>query len=104
MKVAHSPERVEGLERALAPHPLPRRYGVGGNVLYAAWPEAERPFLDTLLRSQNLSGLALTATWAATQLGDQVGGAILERVTRVFDPDGTFARGEVGPKEVTGAA
>ena len=110
VKVAHSPGRVGALEQTLAPYPLPHRYGVGGNVLYLAWPEAERTSLDTLLKKQNLSGLALTGTWAEPQLGVRVGGAFLERVTQVFDPDGVFARNEVdlknvSPKnEVTGAA
>ena len=115
VKVAHSPGRVGGLEQALAPYPLPHRYGVGGNVLYLAWPEAERISLDALLKVQNLSGLALTGPWTEPQLGVQVGGAFLERVTRVFDPNGVFARDKVGPNsvgpnsvnpnnEVTGAA
>ena len=115
VKVAHSPGRVGGLEQALTPYPLPHRYGVGGNVLYLAWPEAERTSLDALLKEQNLSGLALTGSWTEPQLGVQVGGAFLKRVTQVFDPNGVFARDEVGPNnvgpknvgpknEVTGAA
>lgn len=104
VKVAHGPGRVEALEQALAPHPLPRRYGVGGNVLYAAWPEADRNTLDALLKGQNLAGLALTGSWAEPRLGVRTGGAFLERVTHVFDPDGVFARDEVDPKnEVTSA-
>ncbi len=105
VKVVHSPGRVKELEQALTLYPLPHRYGVGGNVLYLAWPEAERTSLDALLQEQNLSGLALTGSWTEPQLGVRVGGAFLERVTQVFDPRGVFAYAKVGPKnEVTGAA
>ncbi len=100
VKVVHSPRQIAGLETALSPFAAPHRYSVGGNVCYLAWPETERVGLETLLQSQNLSGLALTGTWANPHLGVQTGNAFLERITKVFDPRGVFA---VTEAEVTGA-
>ncbi len=89
VKVALSPAKVLRLEQALISLNPPRRYGVGGNVLYLAWPaEAE---LDTLLKGLELSGLALTGTWPTPLLGRQNGGAFLQRIRRVLDPAGKFA-------------
>lgn len=91
VKVAHSPARVEGLENIFTD--IPRRYSVGGNALYLAWPETrQQNELDTLLDEENLSGLALTGSWANPRLGVQTGGAFLERVAHVFDPHGIFSQ------------
>jgi glycolate oxidase FAD binding subunit len=90
VKVAHSPRLVTALEGTF--HDLPRRYSVGGNVLYLAWPEGRSSHeLDTRLKTHNLAGLALTGTLAQASVGTQTGGAFLERVTRVFDPHGIFS-------------
>ena len=106
VKVVHSPRQVEGLEASLSLFDVPHRYGVGGNVCYLAWPEAERGGLETLLKSQNLSGLALTGNWTNPHLGIQTGNAFLERITKVFDPRGVFAvtAAHTTDAEVTGAA
>ena len=101
VKVVHSPRQVAGLEAALSPFAAPHRYGVGGNVLYLAWPETERVGLETLLKAQSLSGLALTGNWAHPHLGIQTGNAFLERIEKVFDPRSVFTAIE---SEVSGAA
>ena len=90
VKVVHSPRQVAALEAALSPFRVPHRYGIGGNVCYLAWPETERAGLEALLKSQNLSGLALTGSWAQPCLGKQTGNAFLERIEKVFDPRGIF--------------
>ena len=102
VKVVHSPRQVAGLEAALFPSDVPHRYGVGGNVLYLAWPEVERGGLETLLKAQNLSGLALTGSWTHPHLGIRTDNAFLERIIKVFDPDGVF--GAHINTEVSGAA
>ncbi len=100
VKVAHSPKVVMGLEEAFSPLGVPRRYSVGGNVLYLAWPEETTiRELDILLKKHKLSGLALTGNPPQPHLGVQTGGAYLERVSRVFDPRGIFL-----PQDVTHAA
>lgn len=91
VKVAHSPKMVLALEDTFTD--LPRRYSVGGNVLYLAWPEKrEARELDRLLKTHKLGGLALTGKLPQPQLGGQTGGAFLERVGRVFDPHGIFSQ------------
>ena len=90
VKVVHSPRQVTALEATLSPFNVLHRYGVGGNVCYLAWPEAERVGLEALLQRQTLSGLALTGSWTQPHLGRQTGNAFLERIEKVFDPRGIF--------------
>ena len=89
VKVPLNPQRVEELERALEPYDAPRRYSVGGNVLWLAWPEAAGE-LERLLSSLNLSALALTGTWETPLLGVKKN-AFMERILSVLDPEGKFA-------------
>lgn len=103
VKVVHSPRQVGSLEAALSPFAAPHRYGVGGNVLYLAWPEAEWAGLETLLKSRNLSGLALTGGWTNPHVGVQTSNVFLERITSVFDPRGVFGA-HSRDTEVSGAA
>ncbi len=93
VKIPLNPQRVRGLERALPPYDAPRRYSVGGNVLWLAWPEGvgERA-LVALLDSLNLSALALTGTWETPLLGVKKN-AFMERIVSVLDPEGKFALG-----------
>lgn len=109
VKVALSPAGLAGLERALGGleetlgAPLPRRYGVGGNVLYLAWPKSARTeALDTLLHRQGLPGLALTGHWSTPLLGPHRGGAFLDRVRSVLDPEGRFRLGVDAAEESRG--
>jgi len=103
VKVVHSPRQVRALEQTLTPFDVPHHYGVGGNVCYLAWPEGlEQATLDTLLKRQRLSGLALSGSWSEPRLGVQTGSAFLERVTQVFDPHGIFTA-VATDAEVTGA-
>ena len=91
VKVPFNPQRVGELERALQPYDAPRRYSVGGNVLWLAWPEgAGERKLKVLLSSLNLSALALTGTWERPLLGMKKN-AFMERIMSVLDPEGKFA-------------
>jgi len=102
VKVALSPGKVAGLEGAIArlSVEVPRRYSVGGNVLYLAWPEgAEKEQLNALLTGRSLPGLALTGTWRSPLLGKRNGEAFMRRILKVLDPHGKFQS-----REVKGAA
>lgn len=70
---------------------LPRRYGVGSNVLYLAWPDgANRALLEGFLARFSRAGLALTGDWAGARLGVQKGQVLMTRILGVFDPQGRF--------------
>ena len=90
IKIPLNPQKVTSLERVLEPHDAPRRYSVGGNILWLAWPEGvgERE-LRTLL-NLNLSALALTGAWETPLLGVKRN-AFMERIVSVLDPEGKFA-------------
>ncbi|CAN5800163.1 FAD-binding protein [soil metagenome] len=93
VKVPLSPRKLIELEAVLAklePSP-PRRYSVGGNVLWLGWPDdLGKAGLETLLNTHELSALALTGSWQKPLLGKQVGQAFAARVSSVLDPDDKF--------------
>lgn len=72
---------------------LDRRYGLGANVAWVAWPEAT-PLdgLGDLLTAHALSGLVLTGPpLPSPLLGPATGGAFARRVASALDPAGVFA-------------
>lgn len=87
--------QIPMLEQALSTRSLPvaRRYSVGGNVAWLAWPQqlATRQ-LEGLLAELGLSGVALTGTWSQPLLGRPPGQPFAQRLLRVFDPQGKFQR------------
>ncbi|MBX3050679.1 MAG: FAD-binding protein [Caldilineaceae bacterium] len=88
VKVPVTPGRITSLEGALA-SAFPRRYSVGGNLLWLGW---DKPIseLDSLLTSQGLSGLLLRGAADSPWLGKRPGGAFLARVKTALDPDEKF--------------
>ena len=85
VKVPVTPGRVAGLEAGLS-SASPRRYSVGGNLLWLGW---ERPVaeLDALLAGHGLSGLLLRGSADSPWLGKRPGGAFLARVKAALDPE-----------------
>ncbi len=90
IKIPLSPAKVLGLEKALEPLNLSRRYSVGGNVLYIAWANSDKEQLNKFLNQHNLSALAITGSWANPLLGKQTGEAFKKRILSVLDPQGKF--------------
>ncbi len=90
IKIPVSPAKVLGLEQALEPLNLSRRYSVGGNVLYIAWANSDKEQLNKFLNQHNLSALAITGSWANPLLGKQTGEAFTKRILSVLDPQGKF--------------
>ena len=87
--------QIPTLEQALSQltAPVPRRYSVGGNVAWLAWPEqlpASR--LEDVLQSLGRPGMAVTGTWQQMLLGLRGGSPFAQRLCRVFDPQGKFHR------------
>ena len=93
VKIPLDPSRIAQLEPTLdtLEEAAPRRYGVGGNVLWLAWPyDAGSSHLEAWLRSHDLAGLAVTGRWAWPVLGAWRGDAFARRLASVFDPQGKF--------------
>lgn len=69
----------------------PRRYSVGGNLLWLAWPEAaDWSSLDGVLAELARSGLVVTGSCPDPQRGAARTGAFAERLASVFDPHRKF--------------
>jgi glycolate oxidase FAD binding subunit len=90
IKIPLSPTKVAGIEGVLGPKNLAKRYSVGGNVLYVAWPNTDKEQLGKLLNQQGLSALAITGSWANPLLGKQTGQPFTKRILSVLDRQGKF--------------
>lgn len=91
VKVATSIGKVAQLESALAAQGVARRYAVGGNLLWLAWP-APIPALDGWLTQQRVSGLAVRGECTKPLLGVQQGQAFAQRIKAALDPQQRFPR------------
>jgi glycolate oxidase FAD binding subunit len=89
VKIPISPGQVLGLEKALEGFEAPRRYSVGGNVLYLAWPH-EQEKLEALLNTLGLSGLAIKGHFSRPFLGKQPDQVFTKRLLSVLDPHAKF--------------
>lgn len=89
VKVPLTPKRTLKLEERLVGHETTRRYCVGANVAWIAWPES----LDTLhelLVDQGLSGLVIFGESESPRLGVRVGDAFGQSVKAALDPMGRW--------------
>ena len=89
VKVATTPAQLPALEQYLAPTPSVRRYAVGGNLAWLAWPGALAPLHDALL-TLNLSGLVLRGAIEHPVIGAPVDPVFTQRVRQALDPAGKF--------------
>lgn len=86
VKVATTPGKLASLDSWLAAHNAQRRYTVGGNLAYIAWPGA----LSTLhqeLAKRELAGLALLGAAEQPLLGKQQSQTFVQRIKSALDPD-----------------
>lgn len=88
VKVPVTPGRIPALEEAL-PADAPRRYSVGGNLLWLGWEQPVNE-LDGLLSARGLSGLVLRGQTEQPWPGRRPAGPFLQRVKAALDPDGKF--------------
>jgi glycolate oxidase FAD binding subunit len=88
-----SPRQIVALDADLERHGAARRYGLGANVAWIAWPTAAPvEDLSALLAAHGMSAVALTgAPLAEPLLGAASGGAFAKRIVAGLDPDGRFA-------------
>ena len=95
VKVPLTPKRIPGLEAVLSgagPQGLasPRRYSVGGQVAWIAWP-GTREALESVLAPLGLSGLVIFGPPGRARLGPRPAEAFERRVKAALDPTGRFA-------------
>ncbi len=94
IKLPISPGQVLAIEEFATKQKVavPRRYSVGGNVAWLAWPNGlPQTDLDGLCAQLKRNALALTGTWDPPQRGAVMGGAFRERLLSVFDPASKLA-------------
>lgn len=72
--------------------PIPRRYSVGGNVTWLAWPESlPTSQLDELCKSLGRAGVALTGNFDSPFRARLPANAFEQRLFTVFDPAGKLS-------------
>lgn len=96
VKVPTTPSRLPALEAALAAAKAQRRYAVGGNLTWIAWPGGVDE-LHALLTRLNLGGLfvlggAILRDIAEPRIGLQTGHVLAQRIQQALDPEGRFRR------------
>ncbi len=89
LKIPLNPSQVFALEKTLERFDAPRRYSVGGNVVYLAWTETQDK-LEHLLNSLGLSALALKGHFTHPILGKQLEANFSQRLLSVLDPQSKF--------------
>ncbi len=89
VKIPLTPSRVPALEHELASTDSLRRYSVGGNVGWVAWPGPPAALSDVLQRLE-LRGLQVLGGGGPAFLGVRGPEAFAARVKRALDPVGRF--------------
>lgn len=89
VKVPLTPRQIASLDPVLARHGAQRRYAVGGNLAWIAWPDGDSlTALDQLLKEHDLAGLVLRGP--GLRLGTDPAAPFLRRVKSALDPAGRF--------------
>lgn len=86
VKIATTPNKLPTLDAALAAADAQRRYAVGGNLAWVAWP-GSLANLDAQLTTLGLSGIALLGESSHPLLGKQTGQQFAQRIKSALDPD-----------------
>jgi glycolate oxidase FAD binding subunit len=89
VKVPLTPQRVSSLDERLAVAGAQRRYSVGANVAWVAWPGPVSE-LDALLVELGLPGLVVMGAPGRPLIGVQTGEPFARRVKQALDPQGKF--------------
>ncbi len=97
VKVPLTSKRIPALEKLLDAQGARRRYSVGGNLAWVAWPEAEAKStdplfhtLDSILTDLGLAGLVLLGPSGRPYLGIRSGETLARKIKQVLDPTQRF--------------
>jgi glycolate oxidase FAD binding subunit len=93
IKVATTQQTIAPLDRALQTAQAQRRYAVGGNLTWIAWPHALDE-LHQLLVEQNCHGLLLRGNAPCALIGTPLASPFLTRVRTALDPNHRFVEFE----------
>lgn len=87
LRLPVSPGQLPDAERLLSSRPGRRRYSVGGNLVWIAWPDSE-PAADLLAVCHQLkrTPLPLRGEWSGVIPGVDSGSVFENRLLNVFDP------------------
>jgi glycolate oxidase FAD binding subunit len=94
VKIPLAPLDIIKLEKAVATYDadIPRRYSVGGNLVWLGWPPSlSEPELARLLATVNRPALTIRGEWLQPLYSGNNGEAFADRLRSVFDPDGKFS-------------
>ncbi|MGH2545219.1 MAG: FAD-binding protein, partial [Ardenticatenaceae bacterium] len=89
VKIPLTPRKIMLLEALFDRYECRRRYSVGGNVLWLAWPHPTQE-LDALLKAQNLAALVLSGATVSPLIGQPLDNTFARRVKAALDPAGRF--------------
>jgi len=89
VKIPLTSRRVLPLDERLGKYGARRRYSVGANLAWVAWPGSPLE-LDAILVELDLSGLVVLGPPGGPLIGRQTGAAFASRVKRALDPMDKF--------------
>jgi glycolate oxidase FAD binding subunit len=89
VKVATTPQTLPALDRALHAADAPRRYAVGGNLAWVAWPDSVDA-CSHLLTQLGVHGLILRGNSDRALIGTPLRSPFLNRVRTALDPSHRF--------------
>lgn len=89
VKVATTPQTVATLDAALRAANAHRRYAVGGNLAWIAWPDSVES-CHNLLTQQQSHGLVLRGDSPRALIGTPLQASFLDRVRSALDPSRRF--------------
>jgi glycolate oxidase FAD binding subunit len=89
VKVATSIAQIQALEQRLVTTGAMRRYAVGGNLGWIAWP-GPIAALDQMLAALTLSGLVLRGETRKPWIGQPIDNVFVRRIKQALDPVGKF--------------
>ena len=89
VKTATTPTSLPALDAALAQTGAARRYGVGGNLVWIAWP-GPLAGLHDLLAGQGLAGLVVRGAPEQPIIGRAPESLLTGRIRQALDPNHRF--------------
>ena len=91
IKIPLTPKLVPKLDEFLEANNTIRRYSVGANIAWVAWPQ-QVDNLDHFLKGENLAGLTILGSNDQIHIGAWDPGVFYQRVKEALDPSGKWEK------------